>query len=330
MKIKINIIKKLLFDILKKNNFSKEDAQIITDEYLEGELQGKHSHGLMAFPSLINKSNNQKTNIEIKKQTNSYIFIDAKGGLGNLVGQKYTKEAIKMANKNGVAVVFIKNMISWLRPATIAQQIAENNMIGLVINSGGKSAVAPPNGFQSMIGTNPIGIGIPAKDKNVIIDMATSKRAWGEVRKALAHETLLPSETYLNKKGEFTNNPNQADSVVPFGDYKGFSLGMFIEIMCGSFIGMPMSLQPTDGDNYRTALRGAMILVLNPAFSANLNNFKNDNQQLVNKIKKSKKRKGFKVILIPGERGLNNKKKNLKNGYLSISAKLWKTLKELD
>jgi len=330
MKTKIHVVKKLLLDVLQENKIPKEDAEIITNEYLEGELQGKHSHGLMAFPALVDKKlKSKKIKAVIKKKTASYIFIDAKGGFGNLIGQKYTKQAIKIAEKNGIAIVLIKNMISWLRPATIAQQIAESNMVGLVINSGGKSAVAPPGGFEPVIGTNPIGIGIPTNGKNIVVDMATAKRAWGEVRKALAQKALLPEETYMNKKGEFTDNPNTADSVVAFGDYKGFALGMFIEVMCGSFLGMPMSLQPSDGDTYRTALRGAIIIVLNPKFSTSLNTFKKANTKLTDTIKQSKKRKGYKVILMPGERGLKNKEKNLKNGYLEISSELWDKLNKL-
>jgi len=330
MKIKIQTIKKLMIDVLVERKVPKEDAKIIASEYLDGELQGKHSHGLMAFPALINKKSSlTKCKAVVRKKTASYILIDAKGGIGNLIGQKYTEEAMKMAKKQGIAVVFIKDMVSWLRPATIAQEIAENNLVGFVVNSGGEAAVAPPGGFEYRNGPNPIGIGIPTSGKNIIVDMATAKRAWGEVRKSLANNELLPSETYFDKKGNFTKDPQKADSVVASGDYKGFALGLFIEIMAGSFLSMPMSLQPSDGDIYRTSLRGAMILILNPQFSTSLNKFKDANKELTDKIRKSKKRKGYKVILVPGERALAYKDKSLKNGYLEISKDLWRKLNSL-
>lgn len=314
-------------DILVESKVPKEDANIIASEYLEGELQGKHSHGLMAFPSLMKKKFAlTKAKPVLNKKTASYLFVDARGGIGTLIGRKYTEKAMRMAKKQGIAVVFIKDMIAWLRPATIAQQIAENNLVGFVMNNGGKSAVSPPGGFEPMIGTNPIGIGIPTSGKNIIVDMATAKRAWGEVRKALADNKPLPLETYFDTNGNFAKDPKKADAVMPFGDYKGFALGLFIEIMAGSFLDMPMSLQPSDGETYRVSSRGAMILILNPEFSTSINKFKNANKKLVDKIKKSKKRKGYKVILVPGERALENKAKNLKNGYLEIDKKLWEKL----
>lgn len=328
MKVKINEVKKLMVDKLLTKKMNKDEALILAEEYLEGELQGKQSHGLMAFPSLVKKLPIKNKGAKIKKKTSSYLFIDANKNLGTIVGKQSAAKAIGMAKKQGVAIVLIKDMLSWLRPGAVAQFIAQNNMIGFVTNSGGRPMVAPPGGYTAAVGTNPIGIGIPTAKDNVVVDMATSKRAWGEVRKALADNSNLPPETYLDSRGNFTRNPKEAKSVIGAGDYKGFSLALFIEILAGSLIGMPMGKNILKGD-YRTVSRGAMILVINPQFSNSLNEFKQANTKLIKDIKSSKKRKGTKVILMPGERGSQNKQKNLKKGYLEISNDLWKKLSSI-
>ncbi len=51
--------------------------------------------------------------------------MNANEGLGAIVGQQTTKEVIKMAKKEGLAIALIKNMTTWLRPGTLAKIIAE-------------------------------------------------------------------------------------------------------------------------------------------------------------------------------------------------------------
>jgi len=328
MKIKISEVKNLLINTLIHFQIPKPEAIILAEDYLNGELEGKFSHGLMAFPALIKRLPLPKKKIKIKKETASYVFADANGNLGAIVGRQFALEAIKKAKKQGVAIALISNMKTWLRPGTIAKYVADHDMIGFVVNSGGSPAMCPPGGYTPQIGTNPIGIGIPTDEKNIVIDMATSKKAWGEVRKALLNNTELPPETFFDKRGNFTRDPNKADAVVPAGDYKGFALGLFIEILAGSLIGMPMSGEITDSEQ-RSPLRGAIIIVIDPLFSTSIKKFKQENKRLIKKIKKSKKISGVKNILIPGERATANLNKVEKNGYIEIKGKMWKRLKEI-
>jgi len=329
MKVNIPEIQKLLVGILISKKVSKSEAIILANEYLEGELQGKQTHGLMAFPSLMKGLPLKKKPVIIKKKTASYIFVNANYNFGTVVGRKFTQQAIGMAKKQGIAVVFIQNMLSWLRPATLAQYISSQGMIGFVVNNGGESMVAPPGGFEPQIGTNPIGIGVPTYGNDIVVDMATSKRAWGEVRKSMLADRSLPAETYFDKEGNFAKDPNDAYSVVASGGYKGFALGLFVEILAGSMVNMSMGAVKHAGTGYRTVPRGAMILILNPKFSTSLNKFKQENKKLVSRIKQSKKLKGIEEILIPGERALRTRKNNLKNKYVDVKDELWAELLEI-
>ena len=69
-------------------------------------------------------------------------------------------------------------MDSWLRPGAIAEYIADQGYLAVVTNSGGGTAVAPPGGFDPVLGTNPIAYGIPTTDGSLVVDMATAKLAW--------------------------------------------------------------------------------------------------------------------------------------------------------
>ena len=88
MKVNIKKLKKLMTDILVQRGIAKADAAIIVDEHIEGELQGKESHGLMAFPSLVKKLPLKKSVAINIKKTGSYLFVDAKNSFGAVVGRR--------------------------------------------------------------------------------------------------------------------------------------------------------------------------------------------------------------------------------------------------
>lgn len=217
-------------------------------------------------------------------------------------------------------------MKSWLRPSSVAEHVAEKEMIGFVVNNGGNAMMAPAGGYEPRVGTNPIGIGIPSDGHNIVVDMATSKRAWGEVRKAQFNKTRLPDNTYLNDRGEFTANPDEAFSVVGAEEYKGFALAMFIEILTGSLIDMPMNQQKDIGVEYRTMPRGAMIYIIDPAFTTFSNSFKKQNSEFAEQIRGTKTRQGADRVFVAGDRAAACKKENMDKGELEISDKLWEEL----
>lgn len=333
MNVNIEKVRKLLCVILIKKGIPIHDASIIAEEYLEGELQGKASHGLVAFFSLVKKFLfTTKRKLRIIKKTHAYLFVDARGELGFLAGRAVANMLVTMARKEGAAIGLIRQMVTWLRPGSIAQYIADKGFIALVLNTGGKAMVAPPGGYEPMVGTNPIGIGIPGRAESFVADMATSKRAWGEVRQAQALGKKLPNESFFDKKGNFTLNPFHAYSAIAAGDYKGFALGLLVEILGGSLVGMPMSISMQKAKrlpDYTSSLRGACILVINPRFSTALATFLSENSKLFTKIRKSKKRKGTKTILIPGDRARAMRQKNLTRGYVDIPEDLWKNIQTL-
>lgn len=328
MKIKISEIRQLLESILITHGSSSKDAVIIADEYLEGELCGRYSHGLMAFPSIVPKISGNKQQIKILKQTKALIYIDANNNPGAVVGEQALHLIAKIVKEEGVGLVLIRNMMTWLRPGTMAKKIVERGWIGFVMNGGGKPMVAPPGGYDPVIATNPLGIGIPTDKDPVIVDMATSKKAWGEVRIAEKLGKELPPDMFYDKNGKFAVSPKDAYSVVPAGDYKGFALGLFIEILTGSLLDMPMGSHKVQGD-YRTQSRGACMIIIDPKISTDVKKFKEANSKLIKEVKDSHKLPKVQEILIPGERALKKKRENLKNGYLEISEDLWKELHNL-
>lgn len=329
MHININKIRKKCESFLVKTGVGKSEAKIIVDDYIEGELLGKKTHGLLAFvggvydtQKIKRQSNRRK--IKVTKDTGVYALINGGKQKGQLVAEKAVELVTKKAKKYGIAMVGTFNSGSILRPGSQAEKIAQKNLIGLIFHNGGGPLVPPYGGIDPIISTDPIGYAIPTLKQPVVADFAVSERAWGEIRIAKEFNRLLPIGCFLNKKGQITTNPNDAFSALPFGGYKGFCVGLLSEILTGALVGNEQGLS-----NSKVGVRGALYLAIDPSKFVNLQKFKKENSRLVNELKKSRRLLGVKDILLPGERAYRNKALCLKRGWFDVDKKIVDRLNNL-
>ena len=330
MKVSVQEIRQKMAAALRKKGYSPEDVEFLIEMYLGGEQRGHTSHGLANFASFVQKDTSGLAEPEVLKETNALFMIDAKSNSGSLLGKRAADEAIARARKEIVGVALVKNMESWLRPGAIAQYIADQGFVGVVINDGGGTSIAPPGGYDPTLGTNPIAYGIPTASGALVVDMAASKRAWGQVRLANKYGTDLPPDTFYNKQGEITRDPKEAYSVLPFGEHKGYALALLVEVLCGSLLGKGMMIQSTEGDNFGAKFpdRGGVILVLDPSQTAGLNQFEQDNTAMIDKIKSTHPIPG-QTIRIPGERAGKLQKTANETDVLDLPDELWDEISKL-
>jgi len=335
MKVQINDIRKKCEKILTKNGVTLKNAKIIIDDYIEGELLGKTSHGLLALFDDVYKikemvKNTDDTKIKIEKDHFTTALINGHRQAGQLVAQIARKLTIKKAKKYGIGIVGTYNAKSILRPGSQAEYISKENLIGLVFHNGGGPLVAPYGGIDPVISTDPIGYAIPTTKLPIVSDMAISEYAWGKVRVSKKLGRKLPKNAFLNKKGETTENPDDVFSALPFGGYKGYALGIMSEIFSGSLVGNGVGFNKVD-DNKKNhkKTRGATYIAIDPSKFVDINKFKKENTQLVKELKSSRKRKGIKEILVPGESAYKNKEKCLKRGWFDVHKKTIDNLNEL-
>lgn len=187
--------------------------------------------------------------------------------------------------------------------------------------------VSAPGGKEPVIGTNPIGLGIPMENEALVIDMATATRAWGEVRLAKRFKHTLPENAYLDSDGVMTLDPEAAYSALSFGGHKGFGLGLFVELLGGSLVDMNMGKGDVN-EPYHMRNRGATIIVINPDLTVGAGAFKKQTQTFIDSIQQGPVAKNSEGIAIPGKRSAKKKQENLANGYLEIEDNLWKEIVE--
>lgn len=332
VKVKIRIIQATLERILRNVGLPPHEASVLAREYLDGELEGKITHGIAVFPAIVDKFAMLTRAPRVRERTHSALFVEGNGHPGILLVDHFKKELEKMAHSEGVVAIAISHMNTWLRPGAVARLFAEDGFVALVMNTGGSAAIVPYGGLTPVVGTNPIGLAVPSSRGPIVADMATSKRAWGEVRIAKSRGRLLPPETFLNKRGLWTRDPDQVFAVTPMGDYKGFALALFIELVCGAMLGIPVGIDDVAlamNSKYPMSTRGGLVILLDPRSFLHKKVFNHAVVGLVKKIRASKPQKGFGKVLLPGDRSEKIRYANLKKGYLEVDPKVWTTIQKL-
>jgi L-2-hydroxycarboxylate dehydrogenase (NAD+) len=331
VKVSISELKAKMTDVLVKKGYSKDDIPFVINMYLGGEQRGHTSHGLASFVSFAQSEPEEHEKPVVLKDTHALFALDAKGASGNVIGKRAADEAVKRAKAEGVGTALIHDMDSWLRPGAIAEYIADQGYMAIVINSGGGTSVAPPGGFDPTLGTNPIAYGVPTADEPLIVDMATARHAWGQVRLANKYGTPLPPDAFYDEKGNTTREGKEAYSVKAFGDHKGYALALMIEVMTGSLVGVPMMIESTAGSTFAGKLprRGGVIMAFDPANMVDPEEFKKQNSELLAKIQSSQALSG-EEIRIPGVEAGKRKAASEASQTVDIPDELWEEIKGLE
>ncbi|MGV9821843.1 Ldh family oxidoreductase [Nocardia xishanensis] len=307
--------------ILQRSRLSRAEADLLADSYIEAELQGKASHGISAFVEMAELFHDARVTHSIIRESSSFAYVDGHGSFGAVLGPRLADIAIGKARAQGVGLVLVREIKSWLRPAAVARHVAERRMLGCVVNSGGTPMVAPPGGAEPVIGTNPIGLGVPTGDEPLLTDMATSVRAWGEIRMARERGHMLPGGAFIDSDGAPATDPDRVHAALPMSGHKGFGLGLFIELLCGALVDADGSAA---AQQYYHRDRGAAILVIDPAATVGAEPFERDTARLIATIRSSAPA-GH--VSLPGDRSRVLRQAHLERGSVDLTEALWATIR---
>ncbi|MCK4953400.1 Ldh family oxidoreductase [Candidatus Bathyarchaeota archaeon] len=318
------LLKKVVINVLIAAGTKKDEAKIVAEHLITANLYGHDSHGIIHLPRYTRMVLEGRIKLGAKmrvvKETQSTALMDADWGFGQVMAKKGMKMAIEKAKTTGIGLVAMHNLNHTGRIGTYPEMALEHNMIGVTLGGGGKfKAVTVFGGSSPLLGTNPISIAIPTfKEKPILLDMATSEVAGGKIRLALARGENVPLGWIINSEGKPTTDPSdhrKGGALLPFGRYKGSSLGIIVQILGGLLAGM--------GVTYGFILMALDISALRPP-----ENFKENVDEFIRTIKTSRTAPGIKEILIAGEPELNTMEKRLKEGIF-IEEKTWKEIETI-
>jgi uncharacterized oxidoreductase len=328
-------------NLLKAAGASDEEAEVVTRFLVNANLAGVDSHGVIPnlaiyVQGIRSGAIKPGAKIEVRKDTPSTALVDGNWGFGQMICSRAMEIAVGKAKNTGVGAVGVFNCNHIGRLAEYAQMAVENGMVGFIA-ANCEPYVAPYGGRTPVLGSNPLCYGIPAGNgKAIVVDYATGAAAEGKVRASLFKSERLPPGWIVDSHGRPSTNPADlyepplpperiklAGALLSFGGYKGYGMGLVVDILAGILTGAGSSQDMTSG----WLANGVFMTALKIDNFAPLNEFEERVAKLTKAIKNTPKAEGFEEILIPGEPETRERERRLKNG-IPISDMAWQPLVE--
>ena len=161
--------------VARKMAYSAEDSAVIAEHVIDAALCGYEYSGLPKLLDAIESQRNlrPRTPMKIIKETPISIVFDGGNNIGMLAIQRLGEAVQAKAMVSGFAIGGVQN--SWMsgRGAHYVEKLVNNDLV-VIHTVSSQSYVAPLGGIESILGTNPITIGLPTANGPLIFDMGTS------------------------------------------------------------------------------------------------------------------------------------------------------------
>ncbi len=220
--------------------FGSDQAEQMADAVLFGELIGRSTHGIIrVLPGRKGAVDEEPGSTPtIRKTAPAAASIEGRPGM--LVASMATDLAIELAHEHGFAVVTSRGSRSTSGSLSYyLDRLTSADLVGLVA-ANTLSFVTPPGGLARTLGTNPMGIGIPADPYPFIIDMATSATTFGDIVEARDSGSNIAPGLAVDAGGQPTRDPSavlDGGALLTFGGHKGLGLSMAVELLSGAIAG---------------------------------------------------------------------------------------------
>jgi len=195
---------------------------------------------------------------------------------------------VGLAKEHGMGSVAIKNSTHCGAVAYFGLLAAEQDCIGFAFTNA-DDLVKASNGRDSFFGTNPICFTAPLLDEAPLChDMATSLVSWNKIRNHCMEDRAIPDHWAFNKNGDNVTNPHDARSLAPIGDYKGFGLGMMVDVLTSLLSNSPISkdIKPMFTSEIREKrFIGQYVMVIDISKYIDIQLFKQLLQSMVDRIR---------------------------------------------
>lgn len=319
IKVKAKELMDAVYNKFKNAGVPNEQASIVTDLLIYADIRGIHSHGVLRTEHYIERIKagginlNSKFNIEIKRP--SFALMDADGGFGHMAACYAMKWALETAEKQGIALIGIKNSSHAGALGYYNKMAIDKNKVSLIMLNT-DPCVIPFGGKRSFFGTNPISYGFPAKKDFILGDMATSEVSLGRIFTARENNETVPINWGVDENGNPSSNPHEIKYVVPFGGVKGYLIMTMVEAFTGLLIGNAYcgNLVKMYGDMDKKRNLSVFMLVIDPAVYNDLEAYLNIVQSFIDDIRKEPSLKEGENISVPGEKKEACSVNYLKNG----------------
>ncbi|HZU29416.1 MAG TPA: Ldh family oxidoreductase [Bryobacteraceae bacterium] len=282
-------------------------AQLTAESLVAANLRGVDSHGLQQLPFYLDQIAQGRmdpvTRGAVRSESGACMLFDGQNGIGQGAAAVCCDHALRLARAHGIALVVARDSNHYGAAGFWTARIAAAGCLGISMCNAG-ARVAPWQGRQPRVGTNPISMCVPGPN-TWHLDMATTTVAFGKIIGAANKgQAEIPAGWAMDKEGRPTTNTQTAlqGLLMPLGGYKGSGLALMAEILCGVLGGGAMTTDVGDlfeGGQPRRISQ--MFLAVDVSRFMPLDQFVARMRALVDSIKSSQPAAGFDEVLVAGD-----------------------------
>ena len=300
-------LKKLMYASLAQAGVCADACHHVTESVTQTSLRGIDSHGITLFPHyhamVLSGRINGNPSFNHERRSASIAAFDANHGFGHHAGSDAMLLAVDIAKETGIGAVSVKNSTHFGAAAYYAFMAAEHNFMGLAFTNA-PSGVLAYNSSTSFFGTNPVCCVAPMLDEGPFcLDMATASFSINRLGNHKRLNQPIDPGLVFDAYGKMTTDPQAARFVGPSGGYKGYGLGMMVDIFCGMFASSPMGkeLQPMYKDFSAKRYLSHFFVAIDISRFLDVTEFKTRLQNLAATIRQLPKADEDTPVMIPGD-----------------------------
>ena len=214
------------------------------------ERDGIRSHGLLYVPIYAEHVACGKVSAaadpKVSRTRPGAIRVDADCGFAHAAIDAGWDVFIRAARENGIAALGIYNSYNCGVLGHHAERMAEDGLVGLCFTHA-PASIAPVGGKIPVVGTNPFAVAVPDTGAKalLVIDQSASAIAKSEILLRSREGRPIDPGWALDEQGNETTDADAAlaGSMLPSGGYKGFGVGLMVEIFAAALAGANLSTE---------------------------------------------------------------------------------------
>ena len=317
------VILRFIHKVFMAAGMPEEESRIVSELMTEADINGCDGHGIFRLPGYIRRIReggiNLKPNIRIERQKSGMALVDGDNAQGHLVMRFCTELAMKKAKDSGVAWVGVHDSNHAGPAALYTRMPLAHDMIGLYVAIGNANHLPPWGGIEMLLSTNPISIAVPGKNgPPIVLDMATTVAAYGKVKTAAQRGEKIPEGWMIDKNGQPLTDPTQAEQgfLMPIGGPKGYGLALMFGLLAGTLNGAAFGKDVIDFNaDFKTPTNtGQFITAIDISAFGDVENFKNNVDNVYRTFKASATLPGYDEVLLPGEQSYKKRQDRTAKG----------------
>jgi LDH2 family malate/lactate/ureidoglycolate dehydrogenase len=312
------------------------EAAILVDHLVETSLMGLDSHGIMRYPQYVDGVLQGKIQVgapvRIIKETPNTAVVDCGFNFGQVGARFMTDVVCAKASQVNIACVVSENCNHIGRLGAYIQAITEKNLVGFGVCNSSRHGhwVVPYGGREGRLATNPLAFGVPSNGPHpIILDMATSMISEGKIRSLMYQGTPIPEGFIQDAVGHPITDAHafyepKKGTILPLGSpyhgYKGFGLGLMVEILGGVLAG---NSTPAD----LPYVNGLCLMAINPEAFTGTDTFKELILELSDYMTGTPPAQDYHEVVLPGELDFRTRDRRLVEG-IPVDDSVWNLILE--